>query len=127
MSSVLPTLLLVDDEPRELSALQRTVAHMEATVRAAASAEEAKRLIRQERPDVVLADYFMEPVDGLDLLLWVQREHPGVTCVLHTGRTDLRTRYGADIPVLGKPCAPEVLRDLLTQLFAQRSARPQRR
>ena len=63
-------ILVVDDEPDILSSLTRFL-HLRlrhATVTGAAGGGEAIELIDAERPDVVLSDYRMPHVSGLDVV-----------------------------------------------------------
>jgi DNA-binding NtrC family response regulator len=67
-----PTVLLVDDDNAVRESLGRVLAGEPLHVIAAASGEEALRLIEQHEPDLIITDLCMAPFDGWDLL---EREH----------------------------------------------------
>ena len=107
------SLLLVDDEPLVLSSLRRHLKQALVNVRSAASADEALTLILDEVPDLVISDYQMPGrMTGVDLLARIHQQHPEVRCVLHTGSSIPEPEHDA-FPVLSKPCAPEVLMQLI--------------
>jgi len=60
--------LVVDDEPDVLDLLQRVLRDARAEVLAAASADAALRLFREQRPEVVVSDIGMPETDGYELV-----------------------------------------------------------
>ncbi len=64
------TILVVDDEPEALQLFKRMLASAERgyQVRVAANGAQALRVLRQERPDVVLLDLVMPEMDGFRVL-----------------------------------------------------------
>ena len=86
MGGVRALLLLVDDEPDILDTLQRLVEVVmpDVGVVTAGSGAEALRALERGRVDLVLSDYKMPGMDGLELLSAVQRRHPGIRRVLLT-------------------------------------------
>ena len=117
--------LIIDDDPSVLAAMSRAMRGVEARVQLAATLAEAQASVRDEVPAVVICDYRMPDGDGLSFIERLQREHPGVRCLLHTGEALNRTGlwdYG--VPVLLKPCPPEEVRQaLLEQLEGFRQTR----
>lgn len=81
-----PTILLVDDEPRILSSLQRTLRKQSYTLLTAPDAEAALTLLRA-RSDIrlVVSDQRMPGLSGAALLGEVARQWPQVARVLLTG------------------------------------------
>jgi two-component system, cell cycle response regulator len=61
-------ILVVDDEPVNLTLLSKRLAHRGYQISTAASADEALAIINASRPDLVLLDIFMPKVSGVDLL-----------------------------------------------------------
>jgi len=61
-------ILIVDDEPDARNLIERILADRSASVIKADSADEAMRLIRSERPDLLLSDIGMPHKDGYDLI-----------------------------------------------------------
>jgi PAS domain S-box-containing protein len=77
------TLLVVDDEPRDLQMMTELLHSAGFSVRAASGGREALQILSQQRPDAVLLDLLMPEVDGFEVIRQM-KEHP-----------DLR-----DVPVL---------------------------
>jgi DNA-binding NtrC family response regulator len=98
------TVLVVDDE-RSLRLLCRVNLELDGhVVYEAATLAEARRLIDQESPDVILLDLHVGAEDGLDLLDEVEALDLPVRVVLLSGSSEvgpeLRSRVAG---VLGKP------------------------
>ena len=69
MSEGVPRILLVDDTPDNLEALQRALRHESARLLTAGDGEAAWELLDQDpRVDLVLLDLMMPRLDGLSLL-----------------------------------------------------------
>jgi CheY-like chemotaxis protein len=77
------TLLVVDDEPRDLQMMTELLHSAGFSVRSASGGREALQILSQQRPDAVLLDLLMPEVDGFEVIRQM-KEHP-----------DLR-----DVPVL---------------------------
>ncbi|MEY4762397.1 MAG: hypothetical protein RLZZ200_2253 [Pseudomonadota bacterium] len=77
-------ILVVDDDPgllRLLTIRLRTEGHI---VEPAASAAQAMAAATRFRPDLVISDLRMEPVDGIGLLKELQQRWPGLKVILLT-------------------------------------------
>ena len=83
-----PLLLLVDDEARILSALQRSLRREGYEIVTAETAAEALRLLDEEPIDAILSDHKMPGMCGLDLLAEAAQRRPGATRMLITGWTE---------------------------------------
>src|SRR3972149_19594 len=68
MAEVTSTILLVDDDEAYCTIMRELLLRHDFQVRVAGTAEEALRLMRQERPDIILTDIMMPEVDGLTLI-----------------------------------------------------------
>ena len=98
------TVLVVDDE-RSLRLLCRVNLELDGNiVHEAGTLAEARELIEQESPDVILLDLHVGSEDGLDLLDEVEALDLPIRIVLLSGTSDvspeLRSRVAG---VLGKP------------------------
>ncbi|MCO5976346.1 response regulator [Ideonella oryzae] len=113
----MPRLLLVDDEPSQLKALQRTLRglcpdlHMDLAL----GGEEALTHLRARAHDAILADLRMPGMDGLTLLGQAARWQPLAVPMLLTGVADFATAQRAlnetgIFRYLTKPWEPELLR-----------------
>jgi len=118
------TLLIVDDEPAILKALQRVVRDEGYKVITALDGEAALRLVASESVDVVLSDMDMPGMSGLDLMVRLRRNHPSAVRLLLTGRGTLAAAVGAinDGEVyrfMTKPWDIDELREVLRQAAAR--------
>ncbi|HOV68138.1 MAG TPA: response regulator, partial [Methanoregulaceae archaeon] len=117
-------LLYVDDET-DLLHLVRTGLrdNPEIEVLTAASAHEALELLERQPVDVVLSDYSMPRMNGLDLLSEVRRRHGNVPFILFTGRGSeevvIEALNGrADLFIRKQPDIGALLDELVPRLHA---------
>jgi DNA-binding response OmpR family regulator len=69
-------ILVVDDEPVNLTLLSKRLAQRGYQVSTAESADQALAVINADRPDIVLLDIFMPKVSGVDLLRTLREAEP---------------------------------------------------
>jgi two-component system response regulator AtoC len=120
-------LLLVDDDPAILVALEFHFLRSNFEVRTAASAEEALGMLHEYRPHLVLTDVQMGGMSGLELLEKVNRAMPETDVIVITGYEDMRTtidaiRSGA-YDYLVKPVDLEQLELVVNRCLRDRAAR----
>jgi DNA-binding NtrC family response regulator len=120
-------LLLVDDDPAILVALEFHFLRSNFEVRTAASAEEALGMLHEYRPDVVLTDVQMGGMSGLELLDAVNQGMPEVDVIVITGYEDMRTTIGAirsgAYDYLVKPVDLDQLELVVNRCLRDRAAR----
>lgn len=109
----LPTVLVVDDEPRSLESLERILEDA-FDVKTAASAEEAAEILEREWVQVILCDQRMPHVSGVEFLKTVRERWPEVVRMIISGYTDaediIRSINEAGIyQYVMKPWQPESL------------------
>ena len=83
-----PRLLIVDDEPRILSALRRSLRREGFEIVTADSTAEALRSLEAEPFDLILSDHKMPGMTGLQLLERAAEHSPGAIRLLITGWTE---------------------------------------
>ncbi len=83
------TILIVDDEPNVISALQRTLFEEEYDVLTAASGEEGLAILNKSRAKVVISDERMPGMDGADFLSIVQNRYPDTVRIMLTGHASV--------------------------------------
>ena len=83
--------MLVDDEPIIVEGLMRSVEWEKWNCRVVAMANdgvEGKRLIEEERPDIVFLDICMPEMDGLRMIASIHSEFPNLEVCVLTGYRD---------------------------------------
>jgi len=83
------TILIVDDEPMILKAIQRTLRHENHNLLMAGSAKEGLRLLEGREVDMVVSDHNMPFMTGLEFLKMVKAEHPGTLTMMLTGQKEI--------------------------------------
>ncbi len=117
MSEPAALLLIVDDEPRILSALRRSLRREPFEVLAVETCREALQLLDEHPVDIVLSDFKMPGMTGLQLLAEAAARRPGAVRLLITGWTE--EIPAAEIEALGvfgvlnKPWEDAELKDML--------------
>jgi len=119
--------LAVDDELDNLETLQR-VFRRELELTVASSGAAALEEFRRAEFDVVLADYAMPGMNGIELLREMSALAPHIHRVLLTAHADLRevmaaTATGLSAAVVPKPWDKESLLQLITSLARLTRAR----
>ena len=69
--------------------------------------------------DIVITDYTMPGMNGLELAEQIRKHWPGMPIVLASGQTELRDQAGLDLPRLMKPYHQDDLAKMLERLIAQ--------
>jgi len=113
------TVLIVDDDPRLLNMLRRTLAYEGFRVLSATNGNEALAELQARRPDVVVLDWFMPGLDGLGVLERMRACGDKTLVLMLTARDAVEHRVeglesGAD-DYLVKPFAPA---ELLARIHA---------
>lgn len=134
--------LVVDDEPgmrtavsRSLTGVKLTIPHLEGeitfAVETAENGERGLELIRTFKPDILLLDYKLPGISGIDLLKTIEPEHPDMLTVMITAYATIETaisatRHGAH-DFLAKPFTPgelkAVMRKTAQHILLQRETR----
>jgi response regulator RpfG family c-di-GMP phosphodiesterase len=91
-----PTILIVDDEEMVLMAL-RGFLELETAYRVVTSLSpvDALATVRAERVDVIVADFMMPVMDGIEFLRQARDIRPHATRILLTGYADMRNAIRA--------------------------------
>lgn len=118
------TVLLVDDEPRVLAALRRTLRDATWRVLTAGDAREALSLLAAGGVDILLSDIDMPGMSGVELVGEVRRRHPEVIRLLLTGDASLDSaldaiNHGEVFRYLVKPWKAAELRQTLAEAVAR--------
>ena len=84
------TVLVVDDEPPILNSLRRILLPQGYRVHTAQDPVEALDVFKEHAVDVLITDYMMPGLDGLDLLMLVRENWPGTASIMMTASNDMR-------------------------------------
>jgi CheY-like chemotaxis protein len=106
--------LVVDDERGIVTLLSDLLADEGYRVVSAFDGISALQRIRDEQPDLVLADIMMPRLDGLSLLNRIREEHGAVPVVLMSAAVTPITR---EAPYIAKPFDLDELLDLVDAQF----------
>ena len=123
-----PVVLMVDDEGPNTSTFAR-VFRRDYRVRTASSAEEALRLLEIQPVDVVITDYTMPGMSGLELLAAVARRWPHVARVLISGHVEsdeLKDIQSSGVAgaVLPKPWDREMVLSVVAEVVGEARVTP---
>jgi len=117
-------ILCVDDEPRVLTAYQRTL-HKQFVIETATGGQEALTAMSSQGPyAVVVADMQMPVMNGVQFLARAEELYPETVRIMLTGNADQKTaadavNQGHVFRFLNKPCSPEQLASALTVALKQ--------
>ena len=107
------TILIVDDDQKLLKMLQRTLIYEGFDVVTAIDGQEALKMAFERRPDLIVLDWMLPELDGLDVLQMLCSDHNETPILMLTARDAVEDRVtglnvGAD-DYLVKPFAPAEL------------------
>jgi two-component system response regulator MprA len=107
------TVLIVDDDPKLLRMLQRTLTYESLNVLTASNGLEALPLVASKQPDLIILDWMMPKMDGLTFVQRLREENNQIMILMLTARDAIENRVegleaGAD-DYLVKPFAPAEL------------------
>ena len=97
----MPSLLIIDDEPEILETTKWAFELAGFDVRTAASGEEALPQAKKYRPQVLLIDYKLPQMSGLDVLREAKQQNPAVVAIMITGLTHQTTQIEEESALLG--------------------------
>ena len=119
LSSLPPSLLVVDDEPELRGLLAEYFGRHGFSVRTAQDAAEARELIAAARPQLAVLDINMPGENGLSLARWLREAHPGVAIVMLTTAGETVDRIvGLELGADDYVSKPYELRELLARVRA---------
>jgi len=119
------TVLAVDDDDLVLTNLTAMLEDLGQRVLAASSAAEALSLVSRNTVDLVITDFAMPKVNGVQLATALTAMYPNLPVVLATGFAELREGEAKALPRLAKPFTQADLARVLREQFAEaRSGEP---
>jgi CheY-like chemotaxis protein len=114
------TILLVDDEELVRTGTAEMLMDLGYDVVEASSGAEALRLLRSgEAPDLLITDYLMPGMNGVDLVEHAEPLAPQMRVMLITGYSRIDEGPGASLPRLAKPFRQADLAEFVADLLAR--------
>ena len=109
----MPNVLIVDDDPKLLKMLQRTLVYENLNVVTATNGAEALPIVQSIQPDLIILDWMMPIMDGLTFIQRLRDQENQTIVLMLTARDAIENRVeglesGAD-DYLVKPFAPAEL------------------
>jgi len=125
----MPSVLIVDDDPKLLKMLQRTLLYESLHVLTARNGVEALALVADNSPDLIILDWMMPEMDGLTLIQKLRDKQNQIMVLMLTARDAIENRVeglesGADDYVV-KPFAPAELVARVHAMLRRVEARPE--
>ena len=125
----MPTILIVDDDPKLLKMLQRTLTYEGLSVVTATNGLEALPLVQTSKPDMIIVDWMMPKMDGLSFIQRLRDDENKTLVLMLTARDAIENRVeglesGAD-DYLVKPFAPAELVARVHAMLRRVEAKPE--
>lgn len=120
--------LVVDDDPNLRDSLRRTLSVLKARVLDAGSAKEALEVLGHFKVDLLIADYMMPSINGIELVRRARAQRPEIRTLMMTGfattQVILRSLNEAHVDhFVEKPWQPEHLLRLAGSLLRLRDGK----
>lgn len=118
-------ILLVEDDERSRRSVERFLREAGYDVAAVPDAEAAQKALSERWRSVVIADFKLPGMDGIQLIEEVTRLRPGTPCILITAHGDVQTAVRAmkagAFQFIEKPVAPAELLEVIRQACEKES------
>jgi two-component system response regulator MprA len=125
----MPTVLIIDDDPKLLKMLQRTLVYENLDVLTASNGLEALPIVSAQNPDLIILDWMMPKMDGLTFIQKLRDVENQTMILMLTARDAIENRVeglenGAD-DYLVKPFAPAELVARVHAMLRRVEAKPE--
>ncbi len=116
--------LVVDDEQIVCKSCKKILNQYGHNVQTASSGREALKKVEEDKYDVVIADWRMPEIDGMEVLRIVKKNHPDIIPIMITGYPSVESavkaiRLGVS-NYLPKPLTPDSLTEALKKALEER-------
>lgn len=122
------TILLVDDEPPLRLLVHTTLVDPDLRIIEATDGAEAARLALSEHPDLIVLDWMMPGMSGIEVAEKVKASQPWLPVVIVTGygteENEARARTAGVSGFLHKPLSPEMIEESTHRALLERDAVP---
>jgi two-component system response regulator MprA len=126
----MPIVLIVDDDPRLLKMLRRTLTYENLDVLTATNGLEALPIVSTQAPDLIILDWMMPQMNGLTFIQKLREDENQTMVLMLTARDAIENRVeglesGAD-DYLVKPFAPAELVARVHAMLRRVEAKPEK-
>lgn len=87
--------LIVDDEVDYLGLMKERVESWDYEVITATSGKEALAMIKENKPEIVVLDYLMPNMDGVEVLRQIRKSDKNLAVIMFTAHADMKNIKGA--------------------------------
>jgi signal transduction histidine kinase len=117
------TIMLVDDDPLIAASTVAMLEDLGHSVIETHAGREALNLVQKGlNPDLVITDYAMPGMTGIDLALSLRKQRPELPILLATGYAEVQGEAPIELPRLAKPYTQEQLSTEIARLLLGESA-----
>ena len=124
----IPNVLVIDDEKSVCNSCKKILTREGYHVDVASSGEEALNKIKSNGFDVVITDWKMPEMDGIEIANRIKKENPKITVIMITGYpsvdTSVKAMRAGISDYVPKPFTPEELSDAMFRALARGQAVP---
>jgi DNA-binding NtrC family response regulator len=115
-------IIFVDDDKNILQGLKRSMKPMTEKwdILFLNNVESVIETIKEKKPDIIIADYKMPGMNGIELLNKIKKEYPFIKRILLTGQSESEVFKEADKEsheYLSKPCSREELIEIINKFL----------
>jgi two-component system, NtrC family, response regulator HydG len=129
--SIRPALLLIDDESNIIRSLARVFSEEPYEIYTTSSGVDAVCILERERIDLIISDYKMPGMTGVDLLREANKRWPDTIRIMLTGHADIQAvqkavNDGAIYKFITKPWSDEDLRLTVSRALQHKALREEK-
>ncbi|MCD6120607.1 MAG: response regulator [Spirochaetales bacterium] len=111
-------LLIVDDNELIRHLLKHYLFFPECTTVTASNGTEALKLLNQEKYDIIISDYAMPGMNGVELARCIKQNHPSSTIIMVTGESNSDILSSNDIEFhFRKPLNLKKIKNVIKELL----------
>ena len=127
-AAVAPNVLVVDDERTVCNSCKKILTREGYNVDVALSGEEALSKVKGNEFDVLITDWKMPQIDGIEVAKRIKKENPNIAVVMITGypsvETSIQALRSGISDYVPKPFTPTELSDAMIRALAKGQAVP---
>jgi DNA-binding NtrC family response regulator len=127
-AKLVPNVLVVDDEKTVCNSCKKILAQEGYNVDTALSGEEALSKVKGNGFDVLITDWKMPEIDGIEVASRIKKENPNIAVIMITGypsvESSIKAIRAGISDYVPKPFTPEELSDAMVRVLTKGKAVP---